>query len=39
MNIAGSNTLACHQSDVGHLRLINIYPLPHMPVVKDWWPI
>lgn len=35
MNIDGSNTLACtkHISDVK--GDVNIYPLPHMPVIKD----
>jgi succinate dehydrogenase / fumarate reductase iron-sulfur subunit len=38
MNIAGSNTLACTQA-TGELRgEVKIYPLPHMPVVKDLVP-
>ncbi|HZF25843.1 MAG TPA: succinate dehydrogenase iron-sulfur subunit [Steroidobacteraceae bacterium] len=38
MNIDGVNTLACTLSceDVG--REVRIYPLPHMPVVKDLVP-
>jgi len=38
MNIAGANTLACTKGmdDIeGH---ISVYPLPHMPVVKDLVP-
>jgi len=35
MNINGVNTLACTQS-IGDLsKTIRIYPLPHMPVIKD----
>jgi len=35
MNINGSNTLACTK-DIGDIDgTIKIYPLPHMPVVKD----
>ena len=35
MNIDGTNTLACtkHISDIGNE--IKIYPLPHLPVIKD----
>jgi succinate dehydrogenase / fumarate reductase iron-sulfur subunit len=35
MNIDGTNTLACtkHVSDIG--KKITIYPLPHLPVIKD----
>jgi succinate dehydrogenase / fumarate reductase, iron-sulfur subunit len=38
MNIDGTNTLACTKSigDVG--GTVTIYPLPHMPVVKDLVP-
>jgi succinate dehydrogenase / fumarate reductase iron-sulfur subunit len=38
MNIDGTNTLACTKasSDVSHD--VKIYPLPHMPVVKDLVP-
>ena len=38
MNIDGTNTLACTKyiSDVG--GAVKIYPLPHMPVVKDLVP-
>ena len=38
MNIGGINTLACTMA-IGDLNGdINIYPLPHMPVVKDLVP-
>jgi len=38
MNINGVNTLACTQS-IGDLsKAIRIYPLPHMPVIKDLVP-
>jgi succinate dehydrogenase / fumarate reductase iron-sulfur subunit len=38
MNINGSNTLACTK-DIGDIEgPIKIYPLPHMPVVKDLVP-
>ena len=35
MNIDGTNTLACikHIGDIG--KIIKIYPLPHLPVIKD----
>ncbi|MDI9346984.1 MAG: succinate dehydrogenase iron-sulfur subunit [Methylacidiphilales bacterium] len=35
MNIDGKNTLACLKSTKDCGSTINIYPLPHMPVVKD----
>lgn len=37
MNIDGTNTLACTKaiSDCSNSQTIKIYPLPHMPVVKD----
>src|SRR5204863_2351028 len=35
MNIAGSNTLACTKAMSDISGSINIYPLPHMPVMKD----
>jgi len=37
MNIDGSNTLACTKAinDCDKSETIKIYPLPHMPVVKD----
>src|SRR6266567_1694836 len=35
MNIAGSNTLACTKEMSDISGSINIYPLPHMPVIKD----
>ncbi len=38
MNIAGSNTLACTKAMSEVSGSINIYPLPHMPVVKDLVP-
>src|ERR1700726_998013 len=38
MNIAGSNTLACTKAMSDISGSINIYPLPHLPVVKDLVP-
>jgi succinate dehydrogenase iron-sulfur subunit len=38
MNIGGSNTLACTKAMADISGTINIYPLPHMPVVKDLVP-
>lgn len=38
MNIDGSNTLACTRSISEYKGDIKIYPLPHMPVVKDLVP-
>ena len=38
MNIDGTNTLACLKSIKDVKGDINIYPLPHMPVVKDLVP-
>jgi succinate dehydrogenase / fumarate reductase iron-sulfur subunit len=35
MNIDGTNTLACTKSVSECKDVIKIYPLPHMPVVKD----
>lgn len=35
MNINGSNTLACIQKIADIKGDIKVYPLPHMPVVKD----
>ncbi len=35
MNIDGTNTLACTKSVSDCGDVIKIYPLPHMPVVKD----
>ena len=37
MNIDGSNTLACTKAinDCDKSETIKIYPLPHMPVIKD----
>jgi succinate dehydrogenase / fumarate reductase iron-sulfur subunit len=35
MNIDGTNTLACTKSIAAIKGDIKIYPLPHMPVVKD----
>ena len=35
MNINGGNTLACTQNIDDFDDTVNIYPLPHMPVVKD----
>ncbi|MEE4186336.1 MAG: succinate dehydrogenase iron-sulfur subunit [Gammaproteobacteria bacterium] len=38
MNIEGSNTLACTQAAADLKPHVRIYPLPHMPVVKDLVP-
>jgi len=38
MNIGGSNTLACTKAMADISGSIAIYPLPHMPVVKDLVP-
>ncbi len=38
MNIDGSNTLACTKYISDVKGDINIYPLPHMPVIKDLVP-
>jgi succinate dehydrogenase / fumarate reductase iron-sulfur subunit len=38
MNIAGSNTLACTKSIDDISGAVTVYPLPHMPVVKDLVP-
>ena len=38
MNIDGTNTLACTKDMVSISGTIKIYPLPHMPVVKDLVP-
>jgi succinate dehydrogenase / fumarate reductase, iron-sulfur subunit len=38
MNIAGSNTLACLKPIRDIRGPVKIYPLPHMPVVKDLVP-
>jgi succinate dehydrogenase / fumarate reductase iron-sulfur subunit len=38
MNIAGGNTLACTKSISDCSGAVAIYPLPHMPVVKDLVP-
>ncbi|MGV0006045.1 MAG: succinate dehydrogenase iron-sulfur subunit, partial [Candidatus Porifericomitaceae bacterium WSBS_2022_MAG_OTU9] len=38
MNINGTNTLACIQSIEDFPKEVKIYPLPHMPVVKDLVP-
>ncbi len=35
MNIDGKNTLACLQAVEDYNGAINIYPLPHQPVVRD----
>ena len=35
MNIGGTNTLACTQANEDLKGDINVYPLPHMEVVKD----
>src|SRR5437764_4944498 len=38
MNIGGGNTLACTKAISEISGSVNIYPLPHMPVVKDLVP-
>src|SRR5579859_5495248 len=38
MNIDGQNTLACLKPIAEVAGDVNIYPLPHMPVVKDLVP-
>ncbi len=38
MNIDGTNTLACTKAIDDVSGTVNIYPLPHMPVVKDLVP-
>ena len=40
MNIDGTNTLACTKSisECGSSKAVKIFPLPHMPVVKDLVP-
>jgi succinate dehydrogenase / fumarate reductase iron-sulfur subunit len=38
MNIAGSNTLACTKEITDVSGPVKVYPLPHMPVVKDLVP-
>ena len=39
MNIDGGNTLACTVASASISDEVKIYPLPHMPVVKDLVPI
>ncbi len=38
MNIDGTNTLACTKATADVKDAVNIYPLPHMPVIKDLIP-
>lgn len=38
MNIDGTNTLACTKAISDIKGMVKIYPLPHMPVVKDLVP-
>jgi succinate dehydrogenase / fumarate reductase iron-sulfur subunit len=38
MNIDGTNTLACTKPISEVVNAVNIYPLPHMPVIKDLVP-
>jgi succinate dehydrogenase / fumarate reductase, iron-sulfur subunit len=38
MNIDGTNTLACTQSMDDIKGVVKVYPLPHLPVVKDLVP-
>ena len=35
MNIDGSNTLACTKAQEDIRGVVKVYPLPHLPVVKD----
>src|SRR5215216_3881253 len=35
MNIGGTNTLACTRAITDISGAVAVYPLPHMPVVKD----
>ena len=38
MNIDGTNTLACLKAIVDVKGPVKIYPLPHLPVIKDLVP-
>lgn len=38
MNINGTNTLACLRTIGAEEKKISLYPLPHMPVIKDLVP-
>ncbi len=38
MNIAGNNTLACTKAISDISGSVSVYPLPHMPVIKDLVP-
>ena len=38
MNIDGTNTLACTKAIEDVRATVKIYPLPHMPVIKDLVP-
>jgi succinate dehydrogenase / fumarate reductase iron-sulfur subunit len=38
MNIDGTNTLACLKPIADVTKAVRIYPLPHMPVIKDLVP-
>jgi len=38
MNIDGTNTLACTKAADEIAAIVKVYPLPHMPVVKDLVP-
>jgi succinate dehydrogenase / fumarate reductase, iron-sulfur subunit len=38
MNVAGGNTLACTKAIDDISGAVSVYPLPHMPVVKDLVP-
>ena len=39
MNIDGVNTLACIKAIADIKGPVRIYPLPHLPIVEDWWVI
>jgi len=38
MNIGGTNTLACTQATTDVKGDVKVYPLPHLPVIKDLVP-
>ena len=40
MNINGVNTLACTTKiEAGSMKATKIYPLPHLPVIRDLVPV
>ena len=38
MNIDGTNTLACTMATDKINGMVRVYPLPHLPVIKDLVP-